>query len=64
MGLETIALINRDEARIGQEYGLVAECFDGLRDADGIQRRTESGFRKECDCLLRHGVPLRFLVFE
>ncbi len=56
MGLEAIALVDIDEAGIGQEDGLVAERLDGLGDADGIQRRAEGGFGKECDGL-GHGVP-------
>ena len=55
MRLEAIALVDRDEARVGEEHRLVAERLDGLRDADRVQRRAEGGFGKEGDRLSRHG---------
>ena len=54
MRLEAVALVDRDEARIGEEHRLVAERLDGLRDADRVQRRPEGGFGKEGDRLSGH----------
>ena len=56
MRLEAVALVDGDEARIGEEDRLVAERLDGLRDADGIQRRPEGGFGEEGDRLSGHGL--------
>ena len=51
MRLEAVALVDVDEARVGQEHRFVAARLDGLGDADGIERRAEGGFREKCDRL-------------
>ncbi len=45
--LEAVALVDVDEAGIGEEHGLVAERLDGLRDADGVERRAVGGLGKK-----------------
>ena len=47
MGLEAIALVDIEKARIGQEHHLVAELLERLADADRIERRPEGRLRKE-----------------
>ena len=64
MGFEAIALVDIDKARIGKEHHLVAELLDRLADADRIERRPEGGFGKECDRLLRHGLPPDHSIHE
>jgi len=55
MRLEAIALIDLDEARIGQEHRLVPKRLDRLGDADGIERGAEGRFGKEGEGFLGHG---------
>jgi hypothetical protein len=54
MGFETIAPIDIEEARIGEEHHLVAELLQRLADADRIERWPECGFGKQRDHLFRH----------
>ena len=56
MGLEPVALVDLDEAGVGQEDRPVSPRLHGLGDAHGVQRGAEGGLGKECERLLRHGV--------
>ena len=55
VGHESVALVDLDEAGVGQEDRPVSPRLEGLGDAHGVQRGPESGLGKECECLLWHG---------
>lgn len=46
MRLEAVAPVDLDKTGIGEEHSLVAARLDGLRDADGIERRAVGRFGK------------------
>ncbi len=62
MRLEAVVPVDVDEAGVGQEDGLVAHGFHGLRNADGIERRAVGGLGEEGDGLLLAHLAFPFLA--
>ena len=46
MSLESVALVDLDEAGVGQEHGSVSARLDGLGDAHGVQRGPKAASGK------------------